>query len=348
MTTISDVAQLAGVSVSTVSHVINGTKPVSASTRARVDAAIAEIDYSPNPIARTLRSGRSRSIGFVVTDTSQHVFGSMITEVERTARRDGRTLLLANSGEDVAQEAAVVTALLDHRIEALIIAPVSDASHLILDKCHDAGVAVIVIDRLTDPRFDQVGIHNREMMRSLTQHLLDLGHVDIALLSASEPVWTVRERIAGFREASDEAGLEYSADSIIEANKGVADGKEQVLARLARQPPTALIAASGLLTVGAMRAFADLDIRTPDDIAFVSFDGVSNSEFFVPRLTSFVHPVEKLAAGAMTLLERRLAGPDARPRTLLVESVISHGGSCGCRPGRRAGFEGVHVTGSRR
>lgn len=341
MSTISDVARLAKVSVSTVSHVVNGTKRVSDGTRKRVEQAISEVRYSPNPIARSLRSGRSRSIGFVVTDTSQHVFGAMISEVERATRKSEQTLLLANSGEDVEQEAAVVTALLDNRIDALIIAPVGDESHHIMERCRDVGVAVIVVDRLIEPKFDQVGIHNRGVMRTLTRHLIDRGHTDIALLATSHPVWTVRERIGGFRDALEDAGLPFGPDSVIEASMGVVSGQEQAEERLSKRPPTAMIAATGILTVGALRAFANLGITCPDDIAFESFDGVTNSEFFVPRLTSFVHPAQQEASEAMVLLDRRLSQPTAAPTTILVDSVISHGTSCGCPPG--ADFDSPHL-----
>lgn len=331
MTTIVDVARMANVSVSTVSHVMNGTKKVSDETRLRVENAIRASNFTPHQVARSLRSGRTKSIGLVASDTGQYIFGQMIAEIERGTRRAGQTLLLANSDEDREQEKKVVQTLLDHRVDGMIIAPVSDSDPDIFERCAAAGCPVVVIDRTSEPGFDQVGIDNRSAMSSLTKHLIDIGHTDIALIAGDLGVWTIQERIVGFRHAFESAGLPVLPDSIVPSARGLVDGRPEIEAVLQRERrPTAIIASSGLLTLGALRAFHAQNLTVPGDIAFVSFDGVMNSEFFEPKLTCFLHPVEDIGREAITLLQRRLADPQAPAETVQVPGALFHGTSCGC------------------
>jgi LacI family transcriptional regulator len=331
MTTIVDVARMANVSVSTVSHVMNGTKKVSDGTRLRVENAIRTSNFTPHPVARSLRSGRTKSIGLIASDTGQYIFGQMIAEVERGTRRAGQTLLLANSDEDREQEKKVVQTLLDHRVDGMIIAPVADSDPEIFERCAAAGCPVVVIDRTSEPGFDQVGIDNRSAMSSLTKHLIDIGHTDIALIAGDLGVWTIQERIVGFRQALQDAAVPSLHGEVIPTERGLVDGQSEIEILLQREPrPTAIIASSGLLTLGALRAFRSQNLSVPEDIAFVSFDGVMNSEFFEPKLTCFIHPVERIGQEAISLLQRRLADPQAPAETVQVPGALFHGTSCGC------------------
>lgn len=331
MTTIVDVARMANVSVSTVSHVMNGTKKVSDQTRVRVESAIRDSGFTPHQVARSLRSGRTNAVGFVVSDTTQFIFGQMISEVERGLRDAGQTLLLANSGEDRAREVRAVRSLLDHRVDGMIIAPVADSDPVIYEYCADAGSPVILLDRTSEPGFDQVGIDNRVAMRGLTRHLIAAGHHDVALIAGDLGVWTLGERAAGFMQALQEVGIEVKPRSMLTTRRGLSDSEDEIERFIAGpNRPSAVIAASGLLTVGALRAFRARRLSVPDDIAFVSFDGVMNSEFIEPALTSFIQPVEQIGRAATRLLERRLADPAAGPSTIWVPGSVFHGRSCGC------------------
>jgi LacI family transcriptional regulator len=331
MATISDVARLAGVSISTVSHVVNGTKSVSDGTRARVESAIQDSGFAPHSFARALRAGRSESIGMVASDTTQHIFGQIITGVESAARRAKLTLLLANSGEDREQELQAVRALLDRRVDGLIVAPVADSDPAVLKACAAANVPVVIIDRISAPGVDQVGIENRAAMRAVTKHLIDAGHTDIVLVAGDQGVWTIQERILGFEQALREAGLPITPESILLTGRGLADGHEQVeeLLRSDRRP-SALVTSSGLLTVGALRAIRRVGLRIPDDIAFACFDEIANSEFMETQLTCVVHPTEFVARESMILLLNRIADPHSPTRTILTQPSLFHGQSCGC------------------
>jgi LacI family transcriptional regulator len=328
--TIVDVARLANVSISTVSHVVNGTRPVSDRTRARVEQAIAMTGYSQHGLARALRRNRSDSVGLVVSDTSQHVFGQIIAGVESEARQAGLTLLLANSAEEPAYERESVRTLLDRRVDGLLLAQVAASDAEVLAACRSAGCPVVLIDRLTNPAFDQVGVENVAAMKALSRHLIDVGHADPVLLAGDLGVSTIRDRVRGFEEAMTEAGLNVTADSFVWIGPGLADGHQKVGERLDRHLPSAIIATSGLLTIGALRAFRERGLTIPEDLAFASFDSISNAQFLDPQLTSVVQPAADIGREAMGLLLRRLADPAAGPRTILLQPRIYHGTSCGC------------------
>lgn len=334
MATMVDVARMANVSISTVSHVLNGTKPVSDATRRRVDTAIGQLRFAPHAVARSLRRGRTNSIGLVVSDTGQFVFGQMIGEIEEAIRDAGLTLLLANSGEGRDQEYRVVRTLLDNRVDGMIVAPVADSDPRTLQGCVDAGCPYVLIDRTPDTLSDQVGTDNRSGMRALTNHLLSLGHTRIALLAGDLDVWTIHERTEAFRDALEAAGLQVDEQVILQTPRGLRDPSGDIEEFLrGRSDSTAVIAASGLLTRGALRAFQRVGLRVPADVAFVSFDGLMNSELFEPRLTAVVHPVEFIGREATRLLLRRIADPHAPPRTIQAQAALEHGTSCGCPAG---------------
>lgn len=344
MATILDVAQIASVSASTVSHVINGTKHVSASTRERVERAIEQTSFTPHRVARSLRTGRTNSVGLVVSDTSQYVFGQMIAEVEEGIREAGMALLLANSGEDREQEYRMVQTLLDNRVDGMIIAPVADWDPRTLKACDEAGCPRVLMDRTPDPLSDQVGTDNRSGMRAITNHLISIGHTDIALIAGDVGVWTIRERTAAFRETLEAAGIPVRAHTIIETGRGLQDGSKEIeqFLRSGRRP-TAVIAASGLLTLGTLRACRRLNVSIPDDLAFASFDGLMNAEFFEPQLTSALHPVGFIGHEATALLLRRMSDPQAPPRTIQAQVTLVHGTSCGCAPGSPLTFRDALV-----
>lgn len=331
MATIYDVAKLANVSTSTVSHVVNGTKGVSEATRRRVVNAIAESGFAPHTLARAMRTGRSESIGMVASDTTQYIFGQIITGIESTARRAGLTLLLANSGEDRHQELQAVRTLLDRRVDGMIVAPVADSDPAVLEACDAAGIPIVLIDRISGAGRDQVGIENRMAMHALVAHLVAAGHRDIVLVAGDEGVWTIRERIIGFREAMRECGIDPAPDSVLLTARGLADGHERVEAMLrSSRRPSALITASGLLTVGTLRAIRSVGLRIPDDVAVACFDEIANAEFIEPQLTCVLHPIDFVASEAMSLLLARIADPTAPVKTVLTQPALFHGASCGC------------------
>ncbi len=335
MSTIVEVARLAQVSVSTVSHVVNGTRPVSDATRARVQHAIEESGYSPHLGARALRRARTDSIGLIVSDTGQPVFADMIRGVEHEARAAGFTLLLANSAEDQDLERASVRALRDRRVDGLLIGQVSGSEPGLLQGLADDGIPLVLIDRLSSPHVDQVGVDNAGPMRALVRHLIQLGHRRIALVAGDPVVPTLAERHQGFHDAFAEAGLQLDPDLVLDAGGVHLDQSRGAVRRALRRSerPSAIVGASMVLSVGALEAVRDAGLSIPGDVAFVGFDEPAYADLFSPRLTSVVQPAFDVGRQGMRLLLRRIRDREAPVRTVRLMPRIVHRESCGCPPG---------------
>lgn len=337
--TIVDVARLAGVSLSTVSHVVNGTRPVSDATRERVERAIAETSYLPHAAARSLRRAQTDSVGLVVTDTGQPVFAEMVHGVEAEASKAGFTLLLANSGEDAEREMRAVEALRERRVDGLIIARCAGAKDETVELVRRNNLPVVLLDRLGGRGLDQVGVENVRPMRALVRHLANNGHRRIALVAGEPDVPTLQERRLGYEQALQECGLPVDP-ALVVTGSGLPDDTEASVADLleAKARPTAIVTASSLMAIGALRATAAAGLTCPDDVAFATFDSFPGADLFTPPLTTVEQPASEVGRQAMQLLLRRLAKPSARPRTVRLDPVITHRRSCGC-PASAAALE---------
>jgi LacI family transcriptional regulator len=338
--TSADVARLAGVSLSTVSHTLNGTRPVSAATRERVLAAMAEIDWRPHRVARSLRRARTDSIGVIVDDTGQPAFAAMIRGIEALAADAGLTLLLANSGGDHARELRSVEAFREHRVDGLLIAQVGMPDDALLEQLRSWSAPVVRIDRLDAADFDQVGVDNVPAMRTLVGHLIDRGHRRVALVAGALEVPTLAERRAGYELALGDSGLPVDDGIVIAEREG-----PQLTTELRRllgsaQRPSAIASSSLTLTAELLRVARELGLRIPDDLAVVAFDTFAYSELFAPQLTSVQQPAEEIGREAMSLLLRRISTAAGPPQTIRLAGSLVHGDSCGC-PAPRAPLPGV-------
>jgi LacI family transcriptional regulator len=329
MATIVDVAQLAGVSVSTVSHVMNGTRPVSDGTRSRVDAAIAELGFVRDASARAMRRSRTDSVGLVVTDTGQPVFADMVSGVEEIASQHGLTLLLANSAEDPEREARALSVLAERRVDGLIIARSARSRPEAMDRWMESGVPVVILDRFGDVDTDQVGVENVQPMRDLVSHLIEHGHSRIGLLAGDSDVTTLDERTAGYLEALQAHGLACD-ESLVIHGLGLANDAEQSARELLERAdrPTALVTASTPMAAGALRAIAAMGLRMPTDLAFAAFDNLPFGDLFSPPITTVDQPAADIGREAMRLLLRRLDEPESKATTVRFRPTFHHRGSC--------------------
>jgi LacI family transcriptional regulator len=327
--TIVDVARRAGVSLSTVSHVMNGTRNVSDETRARVEKAIAETGYVRDASARAMRRSRTDSVGLIVSDTGQPVFAEMVRGVEEVASQHGLTLLLANSAEDPAREAEALRVLAERRVDGLIIAVSAESDPAPLARWRESGIPLVLLDRLGDPSLDQVGVDNVEPMATLVSHLLDHGHRRIALLAGDLAVATLAERRLGYLTALERHGVVPDPSLILTGTGMAGDAERAALELFSRKDrPTALVTASTPMAAGALRAASQLGLRLPDDLAFAAFDNLPFGDLFSPPLTTMDQPAGEIGREAMRLLLRRLADPDARPSTVRLRPTFNHRASC--------------------
>ena len=213
----ADVARLAGVSVTTVSHVINGTRPASERTRARVLAAIERTGYRPNTIARALARGGTQSLGLAISGLSNPYFTDVVAAVEAAAGRAGHTLLLGDTREDPEHELRIVRALAERQVDGMLLAPTVGArrARAALPRATRA-CPVVLLDRFVDAPLDQVGCDNEQPTARLVEHLVDLGHRRIAMAIGIPGLSTTDERVRGYRMALEQGGLAFDPALVAE------------------------------------------------------------------------------------------------------------------------------------
>lgn len=313
MATIVEVARLAGVSTSTVSHVLNGTRNVEPGTRQRVLDAIKQTGYRQDAVARAMRRARTDSIGLVVTDSGEPAFAQMVHGVEHAAAAHGLTLLLANSAEDPERETRAVQTLLQRRVDGLIVARCPSSSAEVEGQLGIASPPVVLLDRVFDGApCDQVGADNRESMRRLAEHLLGRGHRRIVVVAGDTRVPTLTERLAGFHDA---VALHPEVSATVLESAEDDRLRDELLEALAGGGHTCVIAGSTPLAVTGLECLRDVGLSVPGDVAFATFDGFDHSDLFVPSITTVRQPAFDMGTAAVGLLLERLVSPKASPRT---------------------------------
>ncbi|MFF3708234.1 LacI family DNA-binding transcriptional regulator [Streptomyces phaeochromogenes] len=337
MATMVDVARSAGVSVATVSHVLNDTRPVRPATRQAVLDAIDELGYTPNTLARSLVTSRTRSIGLAVSAISNPYFTEILQGVEAGALERGYSLLIADPHDDPVHERKVIQLLHERRVDGMLVAPSAHPEELLgyLGR-HD--VPTVFLDRLvagdrTPPGFvfDQVCAENTEPVTLLVRHLAELGHRRIGLVAGLPGLSTTSERISGYRHGLAYAGLPYDERLVVPGNSEAAGAEcatDALLSLLA--PPTALVTANNAMTIGALRAVRARGLSVPGDLALCCFDDFSWADLFSPRLTAISQPSKEIGAQAVQLLLDRLDSPGREARTVRLPSAFVHRTSCGC------------------
>ncbi|MFD4785556.1 LacI family DNA-binding transcriptional regulator [Streptomyces sp. NPDC058459] len=346
MSTMADVARSAGVSVATVSHVLNGTRPVLPHTRQAVLDAVDALGYTPNSLARSLVTSRTRSIGLAVSAISNPYFTEILQGVEAAALEAGYSLLIADPHDDPGHELKVVQLLHERRVDGVIVAPSAEPGGLVAYLRRQA-VPTVLLDRVLGPAgaggpdlagsFDQVCAENSGPMAELVAHLASLGHRRIGLVAGLPGLSTTSERIAGYRQGLAAAGLDADEELVV-SGSSESTGAERATAALVALPdaPTALVTANNAMTIGALRALRGLGLDVPGDIALCCFDDFAWADLFAPRLTAVAQPSREMGARAVRVLLDRLAAPDREARTVRLPCAVVHRASCGCPEPRPA------------
>jgi LacI family transcriptional regulator len=331
MATMADVARVAGVAGSTVSHVLNGTRHVSEETRSRVLKAVDVTGYRYNSLARSLAVRKTRTIGLSISVLTNPYFGSLVNAIEKRARAEGYTLVLGDSHDDNENELRVVNSLLDRRVDGLIVAPSPGAREATLPVIAKAGTPVVLIDRFLDADCDQVEPDNVQPVRRITEHLLDKGHTRIGAVAGLAGLQTSAERLQGFEEAFASRGLRHDPALAVAGDSQAGTAHRAVL-DLFRQPepPTGLVVLNNAMTIGTMRALRELGLRVPDDVALVCYDDFEWADLFEPRLTAIAQDVVTMGATAVDMLLARMDGEAGPIRKLQIPTTFNHRNSCGC------------------
>jgi LacI family transcriptional regulator len=337
VTTMAEVAQRAGVSVTTVSHVLNKTRKVAPETEELVLRAVAETGYRHNLAARALATQSTDTIGLAMSVVTNPYFAELVRDVERLLRRSGYTMILADTNDDPAVEADVIDHLLARRVSGLIVSPLEGDAQLTesLRKLLDDGFPLLFLDRRSTLPADQVYSECVDSTYHLTAHLAAQGHRRIGYVQGGLASMSAHDRLAGHRKAVAELGLDDDPRLVIAGESDERITEQRVTAHLttADEPATALVVSNNQMTLGTLRAIQQCRLKVPRDIAMVCYDDFEWADLFDPRITAMAQDAATLAATAVDLLLSRINAPDRPPQAVTVPATFHHRDSCGC--GRR-------------
>jgi LacI family transcriptional regulator len=329
MTTISEVAQKAGVSITTVSHVINKTRFVSEETRERVEMAIEKMGYRPNALARSLRSGESYTIGLILPDSANPFFAEVGRSIEIAAFEAGYSVILSNTENDVDKECIYIDVLIKKQIDGMIFVGTGediDSYKGLLD----LNIPVVAMDRdYPELKMDVVISDNLQGGRLATQHLISLGHKRIGCIAGPSKVNLSARRVIGYIQSLEQAGLAVDRNLIISGDFHPKSGQTAAKELLAMQdPPTAIFACNDLMAIGALRAGMELGRRIPQDLAVVGYDDIELASYTTPPLTTIQQPKKEMGITAFNYLLGRIQARQSSPQRASLPVSLVERSSC--------------------
>ena len=321
--TISDVAERAGVSIATVSRVINETGYVSPELSGKVYSAMEELDYTPNIIARSLRKRKTETIGIIVPDNSNPFFAEISREIENFGFQEGYSVLLCNSDNDVKKEKAYVDVMISKLIDGVIfIASSSEKSNL--DSLLNRNIPVVVVDRRIEDTEVNVILNDNELGGYLaTWHLIQLGHKKIGCITGPSDVTPSFERVDGYKRALQEANLPFNDDLVKIGDFSYLSGIKAAGDLLCiKDKPTAIFACNDVMALGAIKKIHDMGLWIPSDVSIVGFDGITLSAAFTPSLTTVSQPTENIARAAVDTLLKKISGDEIINRVIIFKPIL--------------------------
>jgi LacI family transcriptional regulator len=328
MPSIKKVAEIAGVSVGTVSHVITGSVKVSEPLRLKVLDAIRKLNYHPNHVARSLKTSKTRTLGIIVPDMTISFFPQVIRGAETAARQQGYSLIAVNSDEDGDRQKELLSLLRSQRVEGILLVvaaaptPLSQLS-LILD----ASIPMVCLDRIPDRvPVDSVSVEDEEAAEMGVRHLIEMGARRIALVTGPPALKNERRRLQGYKQALEKAGIPVKESLIWRGSLRSGD-----VAEVCRQgfaglpvPPQAIFCTNGPTALGVLRLLRDQGMEIPRDIAFATFDELTVDDLFSPSITTVVQPAYDIGFRAAQMLLDRIEGkePLASPITVRLPAIL--------------------------
>lgn len=328
MATIYDVARHAGVSAATVSRVLNGHVKVDPALAERVTAAVAQLGYRRNAVARNLRTSRTSLWAVIVSDVENPFFTSMVRGIEDVASSAGYSVVLCNSDENPEKESNYIAAALTEQMAGVVISPssnrVEDVKLLV-----ESGCPVVVIDReLHGIDADTVLVDNVHGADLATTHLIEQGNTRIACIAGPRWLSTATQRLEGYGQALARAGMEVD-DTLVRYADFREHGGHDAMASLLDQgaAPDAVFAANNLMTIGAMECLVQRGLSVPDDVAIVGFDSIPWADLIRPTLTTVAQPTYEVGRRAAQLLTRRVGDPGGKSERVVLPTSLQIRGS---------------------
>jgi len=328
--TMLHVAEAARVSVATVSALLNGTATVSPELTQRIEQAIRDIGYKRNAIARSLKMGTTRTVGLTVPHITNPFFTDVVSVIQQAFDRAGYAVMLCCTDEDLNTQDEQIRLLLDRMVDGLIVARVGDGG-ILKGLVEDANVPVVLLDRLCEGvDTDAVVLDNQRAVFDAITYLLDLGHRRIGYITGTSDISPMHDRMTGYREALQAAGLPVAEELVRSGNFHEIDGYNATMQLLSlHDRPSAIFSANNPMVIGTMKAIRDIGLSCPEDISVACFDDFPWSDVFAPQLTTVAQPVQAIGEQAANLLLDRLAGNrDAPPRKLVLKGRLMIRNSC--------------------
>lgn len=305
MATIREVARRAGVSIGTVSNVLSGSARVSPAVREKVEQTIAELDYHPNQIARSLKTRQTNLLGMIISDITNPFFPQLTRGAEDAALKHGYLLVATNTDDQVEREKHVLAVLRNRRVDGilLVVAP-SDEGSTHIENTLSAGIPIVCLDRIpTGLKVSSVAVDAAFGVEMCVRHLISMGHRAIGIVTGNLKLQTAVDRLEGYRTALREASIEPDPALIIEGDFRTEGGYRRTKELLlGRSRPTALFVSNCMMGLGALRAMREIGVRCPDDLALAVYDDLPGNGSFSPEVTTIVQPAYEIGYRGTELL----------------------------------------------
>jgi LacI family transcriptional regulator len=337
--TLSEVAKKAGVGTTTVSRVINGGNQVDPKTLARVRRVIEDLGYLPNEAARILRGGRTRTIGFVIPSIADPFFSSCAEAAQAIARANDSLLIVITTQNDPQAEVEGVNVLMRHRADGFIIAPANSESKILRNLLQRLSVPIVAMDRpIADSTIPSVVADNFSGAQHATQHLIEHGYKRIICLTGEIDLYTIHERVRGYRKAIKSSGLDCVVDTSIKDYPSAHRAVESMLA--AADPPDAIFTLKNSTTIHTFEALQKLNVQVPGSVALLGYDDFALAGTVRPSISVVEQPIGEIGRVATELLFERLLNLHASvgtasftvPHQIQLKTRLIPRSSCGCSP----------------
>lgn len=326
MATIKDVAIKAGVSVTTVSRVLNDTAPVNDITKDKILKAIEELKYKPSIIAQGMRTKKSRTVGIIIPDYINLFYNELFKCLGNEAKKAGYGVITASVGDDSSDEISSINDLLNRNIDGIIVCSYKGAKETIeylLKVSRD--LPVIFMDNLKAERsINSVYTNGYVGIKTITEHLIENGFHRIGFIKPLKRYEVANDRFDGYVDGLKESGIDFVEDLIYEGDYGIESGYEAAKYFLSNKELKieAIIAANDLMAIGAINYIRSKGIRIPEDIAVAGFDNVYFSKLITPPLTTYEQPIDELAKNAINLFINKIKHPTAKNKEVVLEGKL--------------------------
>jgi LacI family transcriptional regulator/LacI family repressor for deo operon, udp, cdd, tsx, nupC, and nupG len=330
--TIKTIAKIAGVSIATVSRVINGSSKVRPNTSKRIMKIVEEMNYQRDNVARRMKVKTSEAFifGLVITDISNPFFANIARGVEEFAYANKHVMFMCNTNESPEKEKYFLNAMVSEKVSGVIIVPTA-GDNLLFSMLISRGLPMVMIDRIKkNLNIDSVSINNELGSFIGVERLLKNGHKRIGIINGIKGLSNSEERFLGYKKAMEKANVPFAADLITYGNFNEVDGRKAMKTFLGlKNPPTAVFSTNNLMTLGAIKEIHQQKLLIPDDIALIGFDDSVWSEALTPPLTTIQQPGYELGLRAAELLYNRLKNRDAKKVNIILNPELIIRESCG-------------------